>query len=74
MVKNRQNQGVFAIFVTKMCTDMVVIGVRVHQQNIKHKVQTLQVFCSLNHEKPNFVLFPLKSTGWVAMTPRTFDF
>ncbi len=86
IVKNRQNQG-FSPFLWPKCVGpysfAVVIGVRVglHLGMASIKIigssTNIASTCSLKLEKTHCCFFPLKSTGWVAVTPtRTcaFDF
>ena len=73
--KNLQNQGFSPFCVTKTCTYVIVIGVRVHLGMFFVKINKIKCKCSLKHEKHYFCAYPLKSTDWVAITPppSTFD-
>ncbi len=84
-VKNSANcpksskSRVVAIFVTKMCTYVVVIGVRVHLGMAFIKLSSIKYnfasIYSLKHEKPHFCAFPIEKhrVGRNDPLPSTFD-
>ena len=69
--KSSKSRG-FAIFVTKMCSFVVVIGVRVHLGMASFKINSI---CSLKHEKPHFCAFPIEKyrLGRSDPLPSNFD-
>ncbi len=63
---------VFAIFVTKICSFVVVIGVRVHLVMASIKINSIKYklckYVLTKTWKTHFCAFPIESTGWFAMT------